>query len=1041
MSEKTERIEILLEGLKSFLFTPAGEVKLHRMTTYDNLGFKEAHRLAEVQSKEEEWETKEQNEDGVDRVFYATYPAKWGHKWQYGWFTGSFDLAPCLKGNRIELLPDVGGEMLIEVNGKLAGSRDLRHTGITLTSCSLGNEHYEIMIESYSGHGPRFEHAGPAFYDRDTVPEAPEYQVSTGKCIYGVWDEIVYSFYMDAETLYQLYKCSEKTSLRAENILDALQKAARCIDFENGHEALVDSIKETQPLLKKELACKNGSSPADFSIFGQSHLDLAWKWTLEETRRKTARTYSTQLALLDEYPDYIFFGCSPFILETIRVDYPELFERIKDRVKKGRIVVDGGMYVEPDTNMTAGEALIRQILEAKRWYKTYLDTDTEMVWLPDCFGFSGQLPQIMKKTGIRYFSTQKLFRAPEEAEAFPYNDFYWEGIDGTRIPVHMFKKNNANLSVAQLYDRWNKDRVQHEHISEMLFPFGFGDGGGGATRDMLETAERAGDLEGLPRTHWEDPVSFMRRLEKRLDDQHEKYGEGPDGVNVYRGELYLPWHRGTYTSQARLKAGNRAAERSLHDAEMWCAICTYLGLEKDEDLTGQIRELWKKLMFLEFHDVLPGSSIERVNDEALDEFRYIIRRTEELKTLAQRKICSDDDAVFNSLSFERKVSGGRFSLPSCGYGHLTAEILSETKGAFAEISCTETDGKITMDNGILRAVVDEGGRILSLRYRGREYLSAPANAFRLYKDINTSFDAWELSPVYLNGEIKGAFDNVRLTGFGTDTDGFVPKAYAEISGDFSGSEIKQRICLALGAEQIEFETEVDWHETHKLLKVDFPTVIRADGVRCEIQYGYVTRPNSRSKKSDRDRFECCMLRYAALTEDDMGLLLLNDSKHGCSAQGSTLSMSCLKAPKIPDMHADMGEHRFSYALKPYVGAFTDSKAAKTAAEFGHTVEVSEKVMAAAGNNRSQKSFFELSEGNVLIDWIKSAEDGSGDLILRLYESMNSHETVKLKVNAEHSALLTCDMDERGQEKICPDEEGQAMLAFKPFEVRTVRVCH
>lgn len=1035
ISEQIERVKIWLEELKKDFYTPVGEVSLHRMTTFENLGFDRVHSLVAAQMRSKEWDIRELTGEPVSNLFYAKYPAEWGRKWEYGWFVGAIDsdrICNVPEGSRLELVPDVGGEMLIEINGQLAGSRDLKHTGVTLSRSYKSGESFDILIESYSGHGPRLENGGPLFYGEVAVPEPPMYQVKTGHCTYGIWNEDAFQLYMDANTLWQLYQCIDSKTLRAEKIIAALFEFTRIADFECEPELRNISYRAAREALADVLSAENGDTAPVFSIFGQSHLDLAWKWTREETRRKCARTYSTQLALLDEYPDYIFFGCSPYILESIRQDYPELFERIVQKIKEGRIVVDGGMFVESDTNIPAGEALIRQIAFAKEWCDTFLGSDVRMVWLPDCFGFSGQLPQIMKKSGIDYFSTQKLFRALEGCEQFPYNDFYWEGIDGTRIPTHFYKKNNARFEVKQVYERWDKDRVQHEDFDEMMFPFGFGDGGGGATRDMLETAERVRDLEGLPRCRWEDPVSFMDRLNDRL-----KAKKTP---NVYRGELYLPWHRGTYTSQAAIKFANRKTESALREADLWCSVAVGMGLIDVSEVSERLKEMWLALMFLQFHDILPGTSIERVNREALTEFGKIDVQAVALAERMKGLIRTENGLIWNPISTDRRVNAEGMTVPSCGYIRLANKAHEEElRNDPLNIKARE-DGSVTITNGRLTAAVDRRGRVTSLKLNGREYLSAPANVFRLYKDINIAYDAWELASFYREEEIEDAFIDASITDFGINKTGPSREIYIDVEKTFGESRLIERITLSENGQQLEFSAVVDWHETHKMLRVDFPTVINSDHIIAETQYGYVTRPNHASKRSDADRFEGAMHRFCALAGDNCGVLVLNDGKYGCSAQGGNISVALLRAAKFPDMNADMGENFFSYALRPYEGSFAMSKAALVGMEFNSPLELP----SFDGEVTQEVSFFNCEADSTVLDWVKLAGDESGDIILRLYESTNSFENAVISSAFEFEQVVLCDMLENSLDKTVEfkkNSEGRTefTLDFAPFEVKTVRL--
>lgn len=1045
-SEMTERIKLWTELLKKDFFRKVGTVKLHRMTTFENLGFERVHEMVRSQRRTPEWDGRCPDEPETER-FYGEYPAAWGRKWEYGWFYGSFRLCDLtdedLKGCRLELRPDVGGEMLAEINGELRGARDLQHDTITLTRCAGGDERYELLIESFSGNGYRYEHAGPAFFGEETVPEPPKYQVQTGECAIGVRNEEAYQLWLDMTTLSDLYRQLEPRSLRAQQLLEGLFEATRVMDFECTADRRTESYRKAKSILKPLLLAKNGPSAPHYSVFGQSHLDLAWKWNVEETRRKAARTYSNQLALLEEYPEYRFFGCTPWLLESMRNDYPALYDRVLSAIRSGKIFFDGGMYVEPDTQMPAGESLLRQMLYGQLWTREKLGQSMELVWLPDCFGFSGQLPQLMKACGIKYFATQKLARAKQGTEPFPYNDFLWEGIDGTRIQTHFFKKNNSRVNPEQFHIRWYQDRVQQERISEMLFPFGFGDGGGGATRDMPESIRRMRDLEGLPTCDYESPARFMKRLSARTAEMERERGTGSDGVNLWRGELYLSWHRGTFTGQAELKKGNRRAEQALREADLWCAAAIYSGLMPAEETGSALKALWLKLMFLQFHDVLPGTSIEQVNLEAKRGFEEIITGARKLSERAKYAICPNHGLIWNPIGIPRTLNRS-VRVPACGYVSTTG--LDE---AGERLNCWQTEsGTLVLQNSVLCAELSAKGELISLKRGGREFLSGPGNRLRLCKNLNTEYDAWELNTYYYNDENKTAFADMKLDGCGVDHRGLTAEAWAEFSCSFGGSSLTQRITLADGGEQVEFAQTVDWHETHELLQTEFHTIVRSESLTAETQYGYVNRPNHSSRQSDRDRFEGCMHRWCALAGDNLGVVILNDGKYGCSAENGTIRISLLRSSKIPDMNADMGTHTHRYAIRPYTGSFSSAHAAEAGAAFNAPLQIPTADMPAA--EPVSRSFFAVANEddgqptNVLLDWVKTAEDDSGDLILRVYESTNSYETAIFRTPL-HTGRVFCTNaleEETGLEEltVIRSESGtDVVFEMKPFEVKTIRI--
>ena len=465
-------------------------------------------------------------EQASQRVFQpAPAGLKWGRKWEYGWFRTSFTVPQEMAGERLVLFLNVGEEMLVWVNGVESGAIDKKHSYITLSRCACAGETFDIYAECYAGHGVRNEDAGPVAEGEETVPEPPAAQQVVKPSFVGVWNETVFQAAMDYRTLYSLVKKLPEKSLRTMKIIEGLKRFTCIADFELPTDELTASVAEAAKVLQPLLQCVNGSTAPEYTVFGQSHLDMAWMWPVEETMRKSARTYANQLMLMDEYPDYQFLMCEPPILEYLRTLYPNVYRRVMDRTAEGKFLPEGAMWIESDTNIPSGESLIRQFVCGKRWFRSQTGTESRMAWMPDTFGFSASLPQIMKKCGIPYFATQKLLRQDPEAAAFPYNVFWWEGMDGSRVLSHIYKKNNANFDSGDLLTRWEDDRIQQENIDGLIYPFGFGDGGGGPTREMLEIVRRCRDLEGAPRCRMESPVRYFERQQ--------------NVENVYNGELYL----------------------------------------------------------------------------------------------------------------------------------------------------------------------------------------------------------------------------------------------------------------------------------------------------------------------------------------------------------------------------------------------------------------------------------------------------------------------------------------------------------------------
>lgn len=592
-SEWRDRIGHWVRTLKDDFYQPLGEIQWEAFRTNEQLSLGEAKR----------------------EQFVSVKPGfTWGNTYEYCWMKGHIQLSEEANGKRIVMNLKPDGEATLFVNDKAFGTyraswvNEPHHYIVdnVLSRCAKGDEQFDIMMEVYAGHyypeAPTGGCAtGPVLPGSYTDKLEEGKRRTLGRCTYGIWNEDAYQLFMDVDTLGRLLEVLDKTSLRAAKIAKALEQFTLIVDFEQEQDARIESYKKAREALKPVLEAENGSTMPVFYAVGNAHLDLAWLWPIAETGRKTARTFAAQLRLIEEYPEYKFIQSQPAEYEMCRKLYPELFERIKAAVKKGQWIAEGAMWVEPDTNMASGEALIRQLLYGKQYYKDVFDVDSEVLWLPDTFGYTGALPQILKGCKVNYLVTQKIFWSYNEGEQFPYHYFNWEGIDGSRIVSFLPTSYTYKTNPKQLEEVW-KNRSQLQDLDAFLLPFGYGDGGGGPTRDDIEYAKREQNLEGAPRVELSDPKSFFKKMDE---------AGGP--VNTYVGELYFNAHRGTYTSQAKVKQNNRRAEFALREMEMWGAFGLCKGNVYDSEKADA---LWKELLLNQFHDILPGSSIGRVYEEA-----------------------------------------------------------------------------------------------------------------------------------------------------------------------------------------------------------------------------------------------------------------------------------------------------------------------------------------------------------------------------------------------------------------------------------------
>ncbi len=1059
-SEWQDRVKHWIRTLKDDFYEPLGEISWEAFTTMEYLTPQEAQ----------------------EGDFAPVGPGfTWGREWEYAWFKGAITLPERAQGQRIvmDLKPD--GESALFVNGKAFGT--YRASWVyephhfmednVLSACGKKGEHFDLLMETYAGHFiPEAPTGGcatgpvlPGAY-RDGAEEGKRRVL--GKCTYGIWNEEAYQLYMDVSTLSMLLTTLEENSLRAARIAKALQQFTLIADFEQPREGRIASYKEAREALRPVMEAKNGSTAPVFYAVGNAHLDLAWLWPMAETYRKTERTFAAQLRLIEEYPEYKFIQSQPASYEMCKKYYPELFARIKEAIKGGQWIADGAMWVEPDTNMASGEALIRQLVHGKRYYKEEFGVDSEILWLPDTFGYTAALPQILKGCGVKYLVTQKIFWSYNEGEQFPYHYFTWQGMDGSQIVSFLPTSYTYRTDPIEANRIW-KERTQLQDLDAFLMPYGYGDGGGGPARDYVEYAKRQEDLEGSVKVKMAGPAEFFHDMEQQ---------GGP--VNTYVGELYFSAHRGTYTSQAMIKQNNRLSELAMREMEMWSCLAMNKGMEYQ---LSRADALWKEVLLHQFHDILPGSSIARVYVEAEKAHKEIQKGAAEMKEKAFAVLTglSNEQAVtvFNSLSFERtalvelpeRFSGGARTLeglpvpvqsaeegesagnpggyavkalvtiPSCGgvslipaeagnacgeAGVVLAEAGKSAPVSAEQVTVRKQGESFVMENNRVKAVVNDRGEVVSfvLKSSGREFAAGPMNRFRLYKDVPRLFDAWDIDSNYIHQEIE-ALREAKVEVVSEGLEGVL-----KVSGRIGNSSLVQYIRLEAEGTRLNFDTQIDWKELHRLLKACFPVNVYAENGINEIQFGYMERPAHRSRPYDKDRFEVCNHHYSAFCDGVHGAAVLNDSKYGISMNGNALELSLLRASACPEMQADNRVHHFTYGFTAWEGSFADSDVVRQ----GYELNVKPEIYAGALETFSAA---EIDQANVILDTMKPAEDGSGDVILRLYESKKAAVTAKVRCALGSRAYL-CDMLENVREEI-PVENGEMTLAFGAFEVKTVRM--
>ncbi len=729
---------------------------------------------------------------------------------------------------------------------------------------------------------------------------------------------------------------------------------------------------------------RNATHAHELAAIGHAHLDTAWLWPLAETYRKLQRSLSSQLRYMEDYPEYRFACSQAQQYAWIKERNPELWTRLRAAVERGQFVPVGGSWVEPDCNLPSGESLARQFLYGQRFFEREFGRRHREFWSPDAFGYAGQLPQILRQAGISRFLTQKLswnrFNRPE------HHTLTWQGDDGSEVLAHYPPADtyNSDVDVPELM-KIARDYRDHDHARTSLLVFGFGDGGGGPTRAMLETLRRARDLQGVPRTTQRTSEEFFGELE----------AEGADRP-VVTGELYFEYHRGVYTSQARTKRGNRRGEQALHDAE-------FLSCLRDEYPRAEIGRLWRLLLLQQFHDILPGSSIGLVYEDAERDLAAV--------EAGAVVLCGAGATLANTTGFARRDVVGPRLLAAAPFG--AARIVEPDDEVLV-------DG-LTLENAHLRVTLSPDGSVESIVHKagGREVLAGPGNRLELYEDRPVAYDAWDIDP--------SALETRRDYPVATSWRATATRLRGEIA--FERPWLTQVVRLDAGARRVEFHTTIDWHEEHTLLKVCFPLAVHARTATYEMPFGHAERPTHWSTSWDRARYEVPGHRWADLSEHGFGVALLNDCKYGWSCHGSELRLSLLRSPRSPDPAADIGRHEFAYAVFPHAGGWREAGVVGEAVRFNAPLRATSAAV--------PESFASVDDPNLVLDTIKRAED-SDALVLRLYETHGARGRARLHVGARFSSARRANLLEDDGEALAV-EAGAVLVPYRPHEILTIKL--
>ena len=941
---------------------------------------------------------------------------QWGRPWGTCWFRAAGEVPQRWAGQRVEAVFDLG--WVSDWPGGQAEGLVYDPAGHPVKGIAPRNQHVPIggpgpvtlLIEAAAN--PDILHNGfvpTPLGDLATAGDEPLYRLARAEL--AVLDEEVWHLGHDIEVLRGLMLELAVTDPRRHEILRALERALDALSLDD----VAGTAAAARARLAEVLSRPAHASAHTVSAVGHAHIDSAWLWPLRETIRKTARTFANVTALAADYPEFIFACSQAQQYAWVKEHSPEVFQRIQAAVKSGQWQAVGGMWVEADGNLPGGEALARQLVHGKRFFLDEFGVDCRGVWLPDSFGYTAAYPQLARLAGMDWFLTQKI--SWNQTNKFPHHTFWWEGIDGTRIFTHFPPADTyvGEITGAELAHTV-RNYAEKGGGTRSLLPFGFGDGGGGPTREMLERSRRVRDLEGSPRVVIETPDDFFAAA-------RAEYPDAP----VWSGELYLELHRGTFTSQARTKAGNRRTEHLLRVAELACTTAAVRG--RFDYPYERLDRLWKTVLLNQFHDILPGSSIAWVHHEAEAEYARVTAELEEIIDAATAALAGSGDTpwVLNASPLPRtEVLDGAFVRVDPSYvGPLVpADPPAEEVRAGARY----------LDNGLVRVEIDDDGLITSIidLAAGREVL-APGrrgNLLRLHADLPNEWDAWDVDRHYRHQYTDlTAAESIVLAEAG-------PLAAAiRVERAFGDSRIVQTIRVRAGSRRIDVRTEVDWHETEKFLKAVFPLDVHADRTAAEIQFGHVFRPTHTNTSWEAARFEVYCHRWLHAAEHGYGVALINDATYGHDVTrdgGATVvGLSLLRAPRCPDPGADQGTHQMTYAIVP--GATIADAVAE-----GYALNLPLRIRPGGAAGTAAPL---VDVDGATLEAVKLADDRSGDVILRVYEALGGRATARIRASFPVAGIEVVDLLERPLpgESLALEPDGGMSLEVKPFQVVTLRL--
>lgn len=933
------------------------------------------------------------------------------------------------------------------LDGQAIGAFDWRHRQLLLPELVGDGQEHRLAIQVYT--------YIPLFFEGLTLHAR---------------NETVWQLYHTMHTVFEAALSLDENDLVHHTLIERLNQAHTLLDLREGYASarFIQSAREALKLLQEQLADGlNAGTRPHMIVTGHAHLDLAWQWPYWRSHQKISHTLANVLSLMERYPDYYYAHSQPQALQWVKEDLPELYARVKQRIAEGRIELVGSMWVEADCNLTSGESMVRQVLHGMRFMEEEFGYAPRYIWLPDVFGYSAAMPQIMRGCDIPVFMTTKI--SWNQFNRMPCDTFRWRGIDGTEVLTHFvtapdvstvstYYTYNGPFRASDIWGTWKNYRQQQIN-DELLYLCGWGDGGGGPEEHQLERSLVLRDLPGFPTVE-------MGRVDRYFDDLYERVWGHPELPN-WVGELYLEYHRGTYTSQARTKQGNRRAEFYLREVELLTAWASLYGMQTRQE---RVNEAWKLVLLNQFHDVLPGSSIAEVYEDALRLYQQAHAIASEVRDEAITRLASSlgwsaaQPGLLNTLPWERTDpvqvalaavdvqalpegqqvedwEGQKYLLlntvrvPSMGFTTFEAAETGASESACR--ASVDANGQITLQNAYYELNLMANGEIERLydKLAERDVLAPgqTGNQLIAFEDRPLNFDAWDIDLFYEEKPYPlSEAASVRVIEEGPI------RATIEVVRPFMASRVTQRISLWRHSARIDFATEIDWHEHQTILKAAFPVAINSAQATYEIQFGHIQRPTHRNTSWDMARFEVCAHRWIDLSESGYGVSLLNDSKYGHDVHDNVMRLTLLKSGVSPDPEADQGLHRFTYSLLPHQGDWREAGVERRAYELNVPVLLVQRTtQPTAANAPSSASFLQTDCPHIIVETVKPAEDGDG-LIVRLYEAHNRRGKATLRFASSIVFAQECNLLEKPQGEA--QYEGKTLsFAVRPFEIKTFRV--